>query len=100
MAFRFRYGTPTCMEAKCSQQDLPHNPDQPMFTSRFQMKNAGGLRISDQSKRYGRPVSHVHRFLLNVSPTLERYSKLVLKGHAYRPHYAYAMLSAAFLARH
>lgn len=72
-----------------------------MISPQFQTRKPHGrVRISDQSKRYGRPVSHVHRFLFNLSPSLERYSKLILRGHAYRPHYAYAMLSAAMLAKH
>jgi hypothetical protein len=89
------------MEPNPRLQDRSRSRDAgPMLTSKFGVAEPqGSPKISDQSKRYGRPVSHLHRFFFSLNPSLERYSKLVLKGHAYRPHYAYAMLSAALLAR-
>jgi len=58
----------------------------------------GNPRISSQSKKYGRKISYLHRLLFSLNPSLEGYRTLILKGHVLRPHYAYAMLSAATLA--
>jgi hypothetical protein len=57
------------------------------------------MRISEESKRHSRFISRVHRFLFSLKPSLVRYAELISSGHVYRPHYAYAMFSAAVLAR-
>lgn len=64
----------------------------------FAQSSSETFRISPQSIKFGRTISHLYRFLFSLKPTLERYQQLVLKGHVLRPHYAYAMLSAAQLA--
>jgi hypothetical protein len=55
-------------------------------------------RISSQSKKFGRAISYLHRFIFFLNPTFKRYQKLIIQGHVLRPHYAYAMLQAAILA--
>jgi len=52
-------------------------------------------KMSKQSRSFGRKMSYFHRGLYKTKPGLERYEKLILKGHILRPHYAYALLSAA-----
>lgn len=57
------------------------------------------MKISKQSQNYSRLISNIHRFLYRLSPTFKSYEKLILLGHAYRPHYAFALLETAKLAK-
>ena len=53
------------------------------------------FQMCNQSKIYGRSISHLYRMIYKLNPTLEKYEKLILKGHILRPHYAYALITAA-----
>lgn len=57
------------------------------------------MEISNQSKKFSRSISSVHRLLYRLSPSLKNYEKLIITGHEYRPHYAYALLETAKLAK-
>jgi hypothetical protein len=57
------------------------------------------MEISNQSKKHSRAISRFYRFIYHLSPSLKSYEKLILLGHVYRPHYAYALLETAKLAK-
>ena len=52
-------------------------------------------KMSRQSKQFGSYKNCFHRLFYRLKPSLEKYERLVLKGRVLRPHYAYALLSAA-----
>lgn len=57
------------------------------------------MEISKQSKKYSPFISGFHRLIYHLKPNIKSYEKLILLGHAYRPHYAFALLETAKLAQ-
>jgi hypothetical protein len=55
----------------------------------------GKYSPSNQSRRFDRFISKFYRSLYSLRPSFKKYEQLVLNGHILRPHYAYALLSAA-----